>query len=155
MKIKKPGLLLFCIFISQMAGVIGSAFTASSVTTWYTTLQKPSFNPPNWVFGPVWITLYTLMGISLYLVWVRGKKSEWQVKVFFVQLVINALWSIIFFGLHDLALALVVIGFLWLLIAYLIKIFGEASKWAAYLLVPYLLWVSFASLLNFAIWRLN
>lgn len=132
MKIKKPGLLLFCIFISQMAGVIGSAFTASSVTTWYTTLQKPSFNPPNWVFGPVWITLYTLMGISLYLVWVRGKKSEWQVKVFFVQLVINALWSIIFFGLHDLALALVAL-IVYAFVGYLLAgVFGHLESFASH-----------------------
>lgn len=152
-------LLLFSIAVSQSAGFLGSFFTASSVRTWYTTLEKPFFNPPNWVFGPVWTTLYTLMGISLYIVWkkVRAskKKDYFPVWFFLAHLVINTLWSIIFFGAKDLLAALLTIFVLWAMIAYLIKRFYSINKTASYLLVPYLAWVSFATLLNAAILFLN
>lgn len=158
MKIKRPLLLVFTILISQSAGLIGSVATSPSIPTWYASLAKPSFNPPNWLFGPVWIILYTLMGIALYLVWVKGYKKKnikYAVNLFLIHLVVNSLWSIVFFGLHNLGLALVIIIGLWLMIAYLIKLFYKIDKWAAYLLFPYLLWVSFATLLNFSIWQLN
>jgi len=148
---------LIAIIICQLAGIIGSFFTTSSVSTWYTTLVKPEFNPPGWVFGPVWITLYTLMGISLYLVWKKRDKQNVTpaLLVFFAQLVLNAIWSIIFFGLQSPFYAFIIIIFLWVLIAGSIYFFYKISKPAAYLLIPYILWVSFAAVLNFMIWILN
>lgn len=146
------------ILISQLAGVVGSFFTAPAISTWYSTLNKPSFNPPSWVFGPAWITLYTLMGIASYLIWQkRGESSlaKTALIIFFVHLVFNALWSIIFFGFHSPMWAFVEIVFLWAMILSLIVIFYKIDRRAAYLLVPYILWVSFASVLNFSIWRLN
>lgn len=152
-------LLFFSIALSQSAGVIGSFFTANSVRTWYPTLEKPFFNPPSWVFAPVWTTLYTLMGISLYLVWQKTLSSKkgnaFAVWLFLAHLGINALWSIIFFGAKDLLAALITILVLWGMIASLIKLFYRVHKTAGYLLVPYLAWVSFATLLNAAILLLN
>lgn len=152
-------LLFFSIVISQSAGFIGSFFTANSVRTWYLTLEKPFFNPPSWVFAPVWTTLYTLMGIALYLVWQKTltskKGNAFAVWFFLAHLVVNALWSVIFFGAKDLLAALITILVLWGMIAYLIKLFYPVNKNAAYLLLPYLAWVSFATLLNAAILLLN
>jgi len=157
MNYKDAATALIAIFICHLAGIIGSVFTASSVTTWYPTLVKPEFNPPSWVFGPVWLTLYTLMGISVYLVW--KKKDKYNVTpallVFFAQLVLNAVWSIIFFGLQSPFYAFIIIAFLWVLILGSIYFFYKISKTAAYLLIPYILWVSFAAILNYSIWMLN
>lgn len=143
---------------SQLAGFVGSFFTVTNVGSWYQTVNKPSFNPPNWIFGPVWITLYFLMGIAAYLVWKNwsaNKDAKTATIFFFVHLVFNALWSFLFFGLQNPKLAFFEIIVLWLMILALIKIYYGINKVAAYLLVPYLLWVSFASILNFYIWRLN
>lgn len=150
-KINLP-LLIFCIGICASAGIVGSIATANSVTTWYPTLTKPSFNPPSWIFGPVWTTLYFLMGVSLYLVW--GKKKT-DLKWFWIQLILNALWSIAFFGLKNPLLAFVLIILLWASILLTIKSFQKVNKTAAVLLFPYLAWVSFASLLNLFIVVLN
>jgi tryptophan-rich sensory protein len=149
--------LAVSIVLCLLAGGIGSIFTAKSIPTWYKDLKKPSFNPPNWIFGPVWTTLYILMGISAYLVWTSGWNSAVKVAlaVFAVQLILNTAWSIIFFGLQNPFVAFVEIIFMWLAIFATIVLFYRISPTAAYLLVPYLLWVSFASALNFAIWRLN
>lgn len=158
MRLKRARLLVASVLVSQLAGVIGSIATTPSIPTWYEGLIKPVFNPPNWIFGPVWITLYTLMGISLYLVWIKGyqkPKVRKAVNLFIVHLAVNSLWSIVFFGLHYLGLALLTVVVLWILIAYLIKIFWDIEKRASQLLLPYLLWVSFASLLNLSIWLLN
>lgn len=138
--------ILFC----ELAGGIGSLFTAPSIGTWYAGLVKPSFNPPNWIFGPVWTTLFALMGVALYLIW----KSRAMIP-FFIQLALNVLWSVIFFGLHSPFFALLEIAVLWLAIFWTIIACRKVSKAAAYLLMPYLLWVSFASALTFSIWRLN
>lgn len=157
-KIKKINipLLLGTILISQLAGIIGSFFTFSAITDWYAYLNKPSFSPPNYLFGPVWITLYTLMGISFYIVLRSTAENRSRaIKVFLVQLVLNAIWSILFFGLRNPAIAFVEIVFLWIFIILTIKEFSKISKVASYLLYPYLAWVTFASLLNFAIWQLN
>jgi tryptophan-rich sensory protein len=152
-------LLVLSIALSQSAGFIGSFFTASSVRTWYPTLEKPFFNPPSWVFAPVWTTLYTLMGISLYLVWHKTRTTKkgnaFAVWLFLAHLGINALWSIVFFGLKDLLAALITILVLWAMIVSLIKLFYPVNKNAAYLLLPYLAWVSFATVLNAAILFLN
>ncbi|HMQ80823.1 MAG TPA: tryptophan-rich sensory protein [Ignavibacteria bacterium] len=150
--------LIFSIIICQLAGVIGSFFTVSNITSWYIDLNKPLLNPPNWVFGPVWITLYFLMGIALFLVWNKGLQSRFNrnaIILFMVQLLLNSLWSIVFFGLHQLLFSIFVIVLLWLLIFINIVQFGRISKTAAYLLIPYILWVSFASYLNIAIYILN
>ncbi len=157
MKIKKLNLLIISILLSQAAGGIGSIATASAIPNWYTTLNKPFFNPPNWLFGPVWLTLYTMMGIALYLIWRKKptQKTNFAKNLFLSHLVVNTLWSLVFFGLKNLGLALVVITALWLMIAWLIKLFCPIDKRASWLLLPYLLWVTFASLLNYAIWRLN
>lgn len=141
-----------------VAGGIGAGATAESVRTWYPTLRKPSFNPPNWIFGPVWTTLYLLMGIADFLVsrQVDGGQAIRQARLWYrVQLVLNTLWSILFFGRRSPLAALVEIVFLWIAIVLTIRAFARVSPRAALLLVPYLLWVSFAAVLNGAIWRLN
>ncbi|MBU0980986.1 MAG: tryptophan-rich sensory protein [Nanoarchaeota archaeon] len=145
--------LIISIIACQLAGIIGSVFTASSVSTWYATLNKPFFNPPSWLFGPVWTTLYLLMGISLYLLW--EKRARTVITLFIIQLGLNTLWSICFFGLKNPLLAFVEILVLWG--AIIITIFSsyKVSKAAAYLLIPYILWVTFAAILNFYIFWLN
>ena len=152
-----PGLIL-AIVICQLAGVLGSFFTSSSVSTWYPTLIKPSFAPPGSVIGAVWIVLFTLMGVSLFLVWRDGKNSadgKIALGIFALQLLVNVLWSWAFFGLQSPAAGIVVIVVLWLLILQCIVRFWPISRNAALLLVPYILWVSFAAFLNYTVWRLN
>ncbi len=150
--------LILAIAFSQMAGVIGSFFTFSSVGSWYATLQKPAFNPPGWLFGPAWITLYTLMGIAAYIVWQKGLKNR-KVKValsfFAVQLALNALWNIIFFGLRNPELAFAEITLLLAAVAATTLKFYKISKAAALLMAPYLLWTAFAAVLNFYIMIIN
>ncbi len=129
-----------------------------SITTWYAALRKPSFSPPNWLFGPVWITLYALMGISLYLVWKKGLKQKsirTGLLFFGAQLFLNSLWSIIFFGMKNLLYAFVEILILWTTILITIYLFWKINRKASYLLIPYIIWVTFAALLNFSVWRLN
>ena len=149
--VKNLLLLIFSIGICLGAGVLGSFFTISSIPTWYQTLNKPFFSPPNWIFGPVWTILYILMGYSLYLFWLKKKVPV----VFWVQLALNTVWSIIFFGLKNPVLALVDIAALWLSIVLTIKAFSKINKLAGNLLYPYLIWVSFATILNLAIVLLN
>jgi len=149
-------LLIPSIVLPLLAGAVGSAFTTSAITTWYTTLNKPSFNPPNYLFGPVWTVLYILMGISFYLVLVsKAKSKQLAVKLFLVQLILNTLWSLIFFGAHNPMLALFDIVVLWGAILFTIVSFYKISKPASYLLIPYILWVSFATILNLSIVLLN
>ncbi len=146
------------IIICNGLGAIGSLATSQSVNTWYAEVVKPSFNPPNWIFGPVWTLLFTLMGIALYLVWEqRGRKKEQQeaIVLFFTQMILNILWSFLFFGQQNPALAFAEIILLWIFILLTIIYFAKVSKLASYLLLPYLLWVSFAAFLNFSIWQLN
>jgi benzodiazapine receptor len=150
--------LAVSILICLAAGSVGSIFTTPSIPNWYASLQKPSFNPPNWVFGPVWTTLFVLMGISLYIVWSRGlqnKKIRKAIFVFGLQLLLNILWSILFFGLKSPLLAFLEIIILWFAISITIIQFFKISKGAGLLLLPYILWVSFASILNFFIVKLN
>jgi len=151
-------LLLGFILLCQFAGGIGSFFTFDAIPTWYIGLNKPFFSPPNWLFGPVWITLYTLMGITAYRVWrlVQFKAKSlpfWH--VFWTQLILNTLWSIIFFGLKATGLAVIEIMAMWYFIVRSIQESQKLDDWASYLLYPYLAWVSFATILNFAIWFLN
>lgn len=150
--------LIFSIALCQLAGVVGAFFTTPSIPSWYKNLIKPEFSPPNWVFGPVWTIIFTLMGISFYLVWRAGlKKKEVRTAVylFLLHLLVNIFWSIAFFGLKNPLLGLADIILLWLLILLLSVKFGKVNSWAAVLLVPYLLWVSFATVLNYKIWILN
>lgn len=149
--------LISSLGISFAAGAIGSLATISSIPSWYATLEKPFFNPPNWLFGPVWTVLYVLIGISLYLVWVeRTKKSKRNAyTVFAVQLILNALWSLVFFGLQQPWLGLVVIFGLDAMVVVTIWKFSKVKKAAAYLLIPYLAWISFATILNLSIALLN
>jgi len=138
-----------------MAGVVGFVFTTPSLPTLYAGLQKPAFAPPNWLFGPVWITLYTLMGISLYLVWEKGKKRDIKIPliIFSIQLVLNAIWSPLFAVSSFYALIEIII--LWVAILFTIITFYKVSKKAGLLLLPYILWVSIATVLNYYIWLLN
>ncbi|MBI4250411.1 tryptophan-rich sensory protein [Candidatus Uhrbacteria bacterium] len=150
--------LVIAIGISELAGIVGSVFTVSAIPVWYADLVKPAFNPPAWVFGPVWTVLYALMGIAAFLVWKKGwtqKNVKVALGVFGAQLTLNAAWSILFFGLRNPGFAFADITVLWLLIAATIVAFYRISRPAAYLLVPYILWVSFAAYLNYAIWILN
>jgi translocator protein len=143
---------IFSLLIAQSAGILGSFATMTSVKSWYLTdLIKPEFNPPSWVFGPVWTTLFFLMGISLYLVWNKKKNLFW----FWVQLILNVFWSYLFFGIHSPRLAFYEIIFLWVAIFITIVKFWKHNKTASVLLWPYLAWVSFASFLNYSIMILN
>lgn len=150
--------LIVAIIISELAGIIGSLFTAPSIAGWYATLTKPALNPPSWIFGPVWTTLFALMGIAAFLVWKKGldrKDVRIALSIFIGQLALNMLWSIIFFGSQSPEAAFVEIIFLWLAILATITVFAKISKPAAWLLLPYILWVSFAAYLNYSIWILN
>lgn len=140
------------------AGAIGSLATTKAIPTWYAIINKPSFNPPNWIFAPVWTTLFILMGIAFYLVWTQTRKHKevkFALNVFVIQLIFNILWSVIFFGLKLPGLAFLDIIILWIAILFTIIKFNKISRAASYLLIPYLIWVSFASILNFSIWQLN
>ena len=149
--------LAISIIICQMAGIIGAVFTTPNIATWYATLNKPMFTPPNWVFGPVWLTLYTLMGIALWLIWSKGigKETKPALYPFAAQLGLNTIWSILFFGLQSPLLGLVTIIPLWLLIAYTMFKFYKLDKNAAYLLFPYILWGTVATYLNIGVFLLN
>lgn len=151
--------IILSIIIAETAGLIGSLATFKAIPDWYATLNKPFFNPPNWLFGPVWTILYALMGIAIYLVWEKrhtdkkqyGKAVSWYI----LQLILNSLWSIIFFGLKTPWIALVEVIILWYAILQTIVNFKKISGTASQLLYPYIGWVSFAALLNLAIGLLN
>jgi tryptophan-rich sensory protein len=173
--------LLLAIAVCELAGIIGGVFTAPAIPVWYDQLFKPPLNPPSWLFGPVWFTLYFLMGIALFLVW----RAEWQIKrplivakrkawnpltealwsgrwqkanligVFIVQWLLNVCWSVIFFGLQNPGAAFFALLALWVAIIYVMVNFYRVSQIGAWLLAPYLLWVTFAAYLNFGIWVLN
>jgi len=150
--------LIISIVICQLAGFIGSFFTRPAIPTWYAALKKPAITPPNWVFSPVWISLFTLMGISLFLVWRKGFQQP-QVKIavaiFAIQLIFNILWSVAFFGFKSPLAGLIVIVILWAAILMTILNFLKISRAAGILLMPYILWVSFAAVLNLLLFLLN
>ncbi|MDX9893690.1 MAG: TspO/MBR family protein [Patescibacteria group bacterium] len=156
--IKKTYQIIVSILVCQAAGLIGSIFTFSAIPSWYSTLNKPSFNPPNWLFGPVWTVLYVLMGIALYLVWQQIRidpRAKPAIILFLTHLILNASWSIIFFGLQNIGLALVELIVLWLMIILVTRQFWQIKKLAAKLILPYLAWVTFAAVLNLALFILN
>lgn len=157
-KMKDAVLLVISILICQCAGFVGSLFTRPSIPIWYVALVKPPFTPSNGIFSPVWITLFLLMGISLFLIWRRGlaEKTVRVALIFFgVQLLFNILWSALFFGLRSPLAGFIDIIVLWITIALTIFYFLKISKTAGVLLIPYIVWVSFAAVLNGYIWRLN
>lgn len=151
--------ILLCVVICLAVGYLSSITTQSSIKTWYPTIEKPIFNPPNWVFAPVWTLLFILMGIAAGRVWNQLETSKELVKkglLFFgVQLALNALWSYLFFGLQNIFLALIEIILLWLVIYETYLIFKKIDKKASYLLLPYLAWVGFATILTASIFWLN
>ncbi|MBI5046044.1 MAG: tryptophan-rich sensory protein [Candidatus Niyogibacteria bacterium] len=154
------------IMVSELSGALGSAFAGPVTSDWYAGLVKPAFTPSDWIFGPVWITFYALMGAAAFLVWKRGfsrhkedatiwHKTKVALAAFGIQLVFNALWSILFFGLQSPFWALADVAILWLSIVWMIWAFDRVYRFAAALMLPYLFWVSFAAYLNYAIWMLN
>ncbi len=153
----KPVRLTISVLIPLSVGFLGSLFTTPSIGTWYATLNKPVFNPPNWIFAPVWTALFILMGLSLYFVWEKWKKKNGMntFYIFGMQLSLNLLWSILFFGLHKPLYALIEIVILWIAIMMTILEFRKFSKTASLLLLPYLVWVTFATVLNFSIVLMN
>lgn len=160
--------LFVAIVVCELAGIIGSIFTIPAIPGWYAGLVKPALNPPAWVFAPVWTTLFALMGISFWLVWKKLDHPWWAIfkktndrrvrfalGLFIVQLILNILWSVLFFGWQNPGAAFIEIVFLWLAIVATIISFARVSKPAAWLLAPYLIWVSFASYLTYALFVLN
>lgn len=150
--------LIASILIPLVIGSVGSIVTISEIPKWYSALSKPSWAPPNWLFGPVWTTLYILMGIALFLVWREGlnrRDVRFALLIFAVQLILNLLWSIVFFTYHSLFGSFIVIMLLWIAILANIIAFSIISKAAGLLLVPYIVWVSIASYLNYSVYILN
>ena len=149
--------LIVSLIICQLAGFVGSLFTTPAIPEWYASLQKPSFTPPNWLFSPVWISLFLLMGVSLYLLWQTASKKEAKLALvlFSIQLILNVLWSALFFGLKSPMVAFIEILVLWAAIFLTMTKSLKVTKAAGYLLLPYIIWVSFAAVLNFFLWKLN
>ena len=150
--------LISCILVCEAAGGAAAIVTTGAVKTWYPTLRKPSFNPPSWIFAPVWTALYLMMGVSLFLTRRKRPRDAWEIaalRLFALQLLLNALWSVIFFGLKSPRAAFIEIAALWVALLLTIRAMYHVSRAGALLLLPYLLWVGFAAMLNLAIWRLN
>lgn len=143
------------VVVCEAAGIVGSVFTISAIPGWYAALQKPWFTPPNWLFAPVWLALYFLMGATLYLLWGKRPQSGAALAAFGVQLVLNVAWSAVFFGAHELLYGFVIIAALWLAILVTVALSYRVSRTAAALLIPYILWVTVASALNYYVWVLN
>lgn len=153
-KNSKATLILF-VFGCFLIAFIGGLVTSSSVSTWYTMLEKPTYNPPSWVFGPVWSILYLMIAVSGWLIYLKTGWKSLALKIYGLQLYLNAVWSPLFFGLKQPGIALIDIALLWGAIAWTMFMFKKHSISALILLIPYFLWVTFATILNFEIWRLN
>jgi translocator protein len=150
--------LIAAVLIVFISGAIGNLATLPQITTWYVTLAKPSWTPPNDWFGPIWSTLYILIGIALFLVWRQGldrRDVRFTIGIFAVQLILNIMWSLVFFGLHSILGGFILIMILWIAILANIIAFYVISKPAGFLLIPYLIWVSIASYLNYSVLILN
>lgn len=157
-RIREVPMLIGSILIPLLVGYVGAIVTLSQISTWYSALAKPWWSPPNWLFGPVWTTLYLLMGVALFLVWREGfhrRDVRFAILIFGVQLAINLLWSVVFFSFHALFGSIIIIMLLWLAVLANIIAFFIISKWAGILLVPYIVWVSIASYLNYSVYLLN
>ena len=149
--------VIICIALPLIVGSVSGIATSGNITTWYATLNKPAFNPPNYLFGPVWTALYLIMGISLFMIWRSppGDARNYALAIFVIQLVLNFGWSFIFFHFKQVGWAFFEIILVWISVLAMIIIFHRINKTAAFLQVPYLLWVSFASVLNGSVWWLN
>ena len=149
--------LIMAILITLSVGAIAGYFTTIAITGWFETLHHPSFRPPNWLFGPVWTSLYILIGVSLYLIWVEPQSDirKYAINIFAIQMILNFLWSFIFFYFHSISIALVDISLLWLSLTLMIGRFHKVKPIAAYLNIPYICWVTFALILNVAYYKLN
>lgn len=149
--------LTLCVLAPLMVGAVSGFATASGIGAWYIGLNKPFFNPPNYLFGPVWTLLYILMGISFYMI-LQSTSNAYKkkaVRIFFIQLILNFFWSFLFFKYHYVGFALVEIILMWISILLMIFVFRKINRRCAYLQIPYLVWVSFATVLNAAIWMMN
>lgn len=157
MKISHTIKLIISILLPLSVGAAAGMFTSQAVPTWYASLNRPSFSPPNWVFGPVWTSLYILLGISFFLIWKEeaSKVRDLAIKVFLIQMLLNFAWSFLFFYFNLIGAALIEIILLWISIALMIYLFYKIKPFAAYLNIPYLLWVSFATILNAGYYFLN
>lgn len=157
MKSSNVVLFIICVGVPLAVGAIAGTVTAESIGNWYATIEKPSFNPPNSVFGPVWTALYILMGIAMFIAWKAsfGAERTQAATVFGIQLLLNFAWSFIFFYFHQPGWAFAEILVLWGVLLYTIIVFYKIKNVSAYLLIPYILWVSFAAVLNASIWKLN
>jgi benzodiazapine receptor len=149
--------LIISIALPLLVGAVAGMFTAKAVPEWYATLNRPSFSPPNWLFGPVWTTLYLILGISLFLIWKQNPTEDRNIAIilFLVQIFLNFAWSFLFFYFKLVGIALVEIVLLWITIIIMIVQFYKVLPLAAYINIPYLLWVSFATVLNAAYYMLN
>lgn len=155
-KISDAIVLAIAIIIPLLAGFIGSLYTTPNIAGWYANLSKPTFNPPNYLFGPVWTILFLLMGTASFVIYKQKTKLKTQaLKLYFAQLILNTMWSVVFFGAQNPLGGFLVIVALWLEIAYTMDVFYKINKLSGYLFVPYFLWVSFAMILNFSIYILN
>ena len=147
--------LLGFIIITFSASAIGSFSTRIYKEPWYSGINKASFNPPDWVFAPVWSTLYIFMAIAIWLIWVNPKKTEKIFYIYFIHLIVNASWSVAFFALHQILVSLIIIGLIIFFVIWLIKLYYPVNKISALLMIPYLAWLSFAFILNLNIFTLN
>lgn len=158
MKLSNPLKAAIFIIGCEAAGMIGTIFTMPAIPTWYSTITKPALNPPSWIFGPVWTTLYALMGIAAFLIWKKGiekKEVKSALYVFGLQLILNMAWTPVFFGLRNPGAAYIIIVAMWFSIIWTMIKFYKLNRVATYLLIPYIIWVSFAAYLNLSIWMLN
>ena len=150
--------LIISILIVFFSGAVGTVYTLPQITSWYASLIKPGWTPPNWAFGPIWTTLYVLMGIALFLVWREGfarKDVKIAIVIFAIQLILNVMWSLVFFGGHNILGGLILIIVLWISILINIIVFYRISRPAGLILVPYLIWVTIAAYLNYSVYLLN
>tara|TARA_B100000427_G_C15231255_1_gene473476 strand:- start:136 stop:612 length:477 start_codon:yes stop_codon:yes gene_type:complete len=143
--------LFLSFFMSWWGGYITSYFKEP----WYSTIIKPSFNPPDWIFAPVWISLYLIMGYSAWLMWSTGKKTQKVLNIYFIHLIVNASWSVTFFALHQILASMIIIILIIFFVLWLIKLYYPINKISAYLMIPYLVWLCFAFVLNYSIFILN
>ncbi len=157
MKSSKIVKLIVSILLPLAIGAVAGIFTSTAIPGWFATLNRPSFAPPNWLFGPAWTTLYLLMGISLFMIWTldAGKERKQAIFIFLLQLLFNFAWSFFFFYFKMIGVALIDIVVLWISIIVMLRLFYKLKPWAAYINIPYLLWVSFATALNAAYYFLN
>ena len=154
-KIKKIFSLLIFILLAFGASAWGGLITNFYKEPWYSSIIKPTFNPPDWIFAPVWITLYLAMSVAIWLIWINPKRSEKVIYIYFIHLLINGSWSLFFFGLHLILVSLVIIAVIIFLVLWLIKLYYPINKFSSVLMVPYLIWLCYAFVLNFYIFTLN